>query len=175
MTERKSLCDLKTGDIVVVPHPMSNAFVVARIVATTKRGAKINYWSSSRGDWSPEVKTRFFDDVCVLADGTDPADASAALLEAWKRLYRGQQQAEIRHTEEVYRIASGVLAPPPDRTRALVAKLYCAGGCGCCRDDEGWEEAQAALGTLFDIPRYPDDSGFDWYIVRDEARQEGTI
>jgi hypothetical protein len=53
--------------------------------------------------------------------------------------------------------------------RGLVAKLYCASGCSCCRDDTEWEEASEELGELLDIPKYEDGSGRDWYTVRDEA------
>jgi hypothetical protein len=46
--------------------------------------------------------------------------------------------------------------------REWVAKLHKASGCSCCRDDEGWEAASDALGALLGIPRYSDDSGYDF-------------
>lgn len=50
-----------------------------------------------------------------------------------------------------------------EQGRYLVAKLYCASGCNCCRDDENWFAAEGALGELFGVPRYADDSGYDWF------------
>lgn len=55
--------------------------------------------------------------------------------------------------------------------RDLVAKLYCASGCSCCRDDDAWDAASKALGALLDIPKYEDRSGWDWYSVRDAISQ----
>ena len=52
--------------------------------------------------------------------------------------------------------------------RDLVAKLWCASGCSCCRDDTAWEAASEALGELLDAPKWPDGSdGHNWYAIRD--------
>ena len=59
-----------------------------------------------------------------------------------------------------------------DALRDLVATLWCAGGCACCRDDDAWEKASNELAELFGVPRYEDGSGYDWYSVRDAALQE---
>jgi len=55
------------------------------------------------------------------------------------------------------------------QVRVEVAKLYCASGCSCCRDDKGWYAAANALGEALAIPKYEDGSGHDFYQVRDEA------
>lgn len=57
-----------------------------------------------------------------------------------------------------------------DKVRDLVAKLYCAAGCSCCRDDDVWYEAAEELGELLEVPKYDDGSGRDWYSVRDAAK-----
>ena len=59
-----------------------------------------------------------------------------------------------------------------EKVRDLVAKLYCASGCSCCRDDEAWDDAEGQLAKLLGIPEYDDGSGYDWYSVRDAARKE---
>jgi hypothetical protein len=61
-----------------------------------------------------------------------------------------------------------------DEIRALVASLYCAAGCNCCRDDAGWFAASEALGKLLGAPNYSDGSGVDWYSVRDAARAKAS-
>jgi hypothetical protein len=53
-----------------------------------------------------------------------------------------------------------------EQLRRFVADLVTSSGCSCCRDDEGWEEAQDALGKKLDVARYYDDSGWDWYKYR---------
>jgi hypothetical protein len=55
-----------------------------------------------------------------------------------------------------------------DNVRREVARLHYASGCSCCRDDDEWDAAGAALGELLDIPPYDDGSGFDFSAVRDE-------
>lgn len=57
------------------------------------------------------------------------------------------------------------------KIKALVAKMYCAAGCSCCRDTDAWNESTNALAALFDVPAYSDDSGFDWYKIRDEIER----
>lgn len=66
-------------------------------------------------------------------------------------------------------VSQAELVSALEDARDLVAKLYCASGCSCCRDDEGWDAASNALGALFSVPRYSDDSGHDWRSVRDAA------
>lgn len=58
--------------------------------------------------------------------------------------------------------------------RDLVAKLYCAAGCSCCRDDETWNATAAELGELLGVPKYDDGSGHDWYGVRDAAKKAAS-
>lgn len=58
--------------------------------------------------------------------------------------------------------------------REWVAKLYCAAGCDCCRDTDGWYEAAGKLGEMLNIPKYDDGSGYDFYAVRDQALTQTT-
>jgi hypothetical protein len=60
-----------------------------------------------------------------------------------------------------------------EKVRDLVAKLYCAAGCSCCRDDDTWKEASETLALVLGVPAYEDGSGFDWYSVRDAAKEAG--
>lgn len=55
------------------------------------------------------------------------------------------------------------------QVRVDVAKLYCASGCSCCRDDEGWSAASNALGQALAIPKYEDGSGYNFYQICEEA------
>lgn len=57
-----------------------------------------------------------------------------------------------------------------DAVRDLVATLWCASGCSCCRDDDAWEKASHELAELLGIPKYDDGSGYDWYSVCDAAK-----
>ena len=57
-----------------------------------------------------------------------------------------------------------------DALRDLVATLWCASGCSCCRDDDAWEKASHELAELLGIPKYDDGSGYDWYSVCDAAK-----
>lgn len=59
-----------------------------------------------------------------------------------------------------------------EEIREQVARLYCASGCSCCRDDDGWRAASDRLGKLLDAPMYEDGSGYDWYAVRDEYKED---
>ena len=61
-----------------------------------------------------------------------------------------------------------ILTDEVDSVRDLVARLYCASGCDCCRDTETWETTADELARRFNIPRY-DDGGYNWYSVRDAA------
>ncbi|GEM_PF-5557137 len=79
----------------------------------------------------------------------------------------GQQSSEreAKLTAEIDRLLE---------VRTLVAKLWCASGCSCCRDDTAWNAASAALGDLFDVPKYEDGSGYDWYAIRDAAATQAS-
>jgi hypothetical protein len=56
--------------------------------------------------------------------------------------------------------------------RELVAKLYCASGCSCCRDVEAWFAAADELAKALCIPRFADDSGWDFWSVREAAKSK---
>lgn len=53
-----------------------------------------------------------------------------------------------------------------EEVRRVVADLLGAAGCSCCRDDRRWEDAQARLARLLDVPPYSDGSGFDFAPFR---------
>lgn len=75
---------------------------------------------------------------------------------------------ELQRAFAAHRIASQ--AELVEALKEWVAKLYCASGCSCCRDDAGWYAASARLGDLLGAPRYEDSPDtVDWYAVRDAA------
>jgi hypothetical protein len=81
----------------------------------------------------------------------------------------------VRHGREDERAKIAAEASQPtqsDALRDLVAALYCASGCSCCRDDDAWEKASAELGQLFNIPKYKNGYGYDWHSVHEAALQE---
>ena len=51
-----------------------------------------------------------------------------------------------------------------DELRELIARVIVSEGYGCC---EGRDHTalQAELAKALDIPRFPDDSGYDWWAV----------
>jgi hypothetical protein len=49
-----------------------------------------------------------------------------------------------------------------EQVKNLVCKLQLASGCSCCRDCDAWYAAKDALAEIFGLPRYNDDSGYDW-------------
>ena len=53
-----------------------------------------------------------------------------------------------------------------EQLRRFVADLVTSSGCSCCRDDEGWEQAQTNLGKKLDVAPYEDGSGWNWYKYR---------
>jgi len=55
-----------------------------------------------------------------------------------------------------------------EKVKGLVAVLYCASGCSCCRDDATWEASQEALAELLGVEPYDDNSGRDWHSVKNE-------
>lgn len=62
-----------------------------------------------------------------------------------------------------------------ERLRAEVIKLYCASGCSCCRDTEGWEAASNALGKMLGIEPYDDWSGHDWYAAKEALEVQNGL
>jgi len=46
--------------------------------------------------------------------------------------------------------------------RTAFAEYRRSEGCMCCQDKERHEEAENRLGKLLDIPRYADDSGYNF-------------
>jgi hypothetical protein len=81
-------------------------------------------------------------------------------LEAMARaLHAADQSAEVAR-----------LRKREETIKALIATLYCAAGCSCCRDCETWEDSSSKLGALLEVPKYDDDSGHDWYALRDRMK-----
>jgi hypothetical protein len=46
--------------------------------------------------------------------------------------------------------------------RRLVADLMSSSGCGCCRNYEKYEKTEGELAEMLHVPRYEDDSGWDF-------------
>lgn len=61
-----------------------------------------------------------------------------------------------------------ILREKLEEARRLVAKLYCASGCECCRNEKEWDSASDALGELFGVPRTDDGYWIDWYTVNQD-------
>lgn len=47
--------------------------------------------------------------------------------------------------------------------RQAVADYMSSEGCSCCRDVERHERNAERLALLLNVPRYSDDSGYDFY------------
>lgn len=63
--------------------------------------------------------------------------------------------AEREHVEAIKEHAVGV---------------WCSKGCTCCEDTERMEFHEAELAKLLDIPAYDDESGYQFYAIRDEIK-----
>jgi hypothetical protein len=96
-------------------------------------------------------------------DGRSKEEIRAALAAAYGDPAAYEAEITTLRAEIASRDAALVKA------RAWVSALYCASGCSCCRDDDGWEAASEVLAGLLDIPKYGDGSGFDFYAVRDDT------
>ena len=48
-----------------------------------------------------------------------------------------------------------------DLRKALADYMY-SEGCSCCRDNEKHKQASERLAQLLDIPKYEDESGYDF-------------
>ena len=49
-----------------------------------------------------------------------------------------------------------------DELRRAVADYMQSEGCSCCQDDVAHAQAEEELARLLDVPRYSDDSGFNF-------------
>ena len=91
------------------------------------------------------------------------------LREGVKRVENNNR--ELRGSKERVYAATDLRQPTQsDAVRDLVATLWCASGCSCCRDDDAWGKASHELAELLGIPKYDDGSGYDWYSVCDAAK-----
>lgn len=50
-----------------------------------------------------------------------------------------------------------------DELRRAVADYMRSEGCSCCRNDEAHTDAEARIAKLLKVPKYKDESGFDFY------------
>lgn len=53
--------------------------------------------------------------------------------------------------------------------RALADYMY-SEGCGCCRNHEAHDKNKARLGELLGVPKFDDDSGYDFSGFRSPRR-----
>lgn len=53
-----------------------------------------------------------------------------------------------------------------EKIRQAFADYKYSEGCGCCRNHEAHEKAEARLGELLEVERYPDGSGHDFNPFR---------
>lgn len=49
------------------------------------------------------------------------------------------------------------------KIRQALADYIRSEGCSCCRNIEAHDAAKEVLGKLLEVPRYSDDSGYDFY------------
>lgn len=54
--------------------------------------------------------------------------------------------------------------------RRAVADYMWSEGCSCCRDGDAHKEHEAALAKLLRVPKYPDDSGYDFGRFRTKKK-----
>lgn len=54
--------------------------------------------------------------------------------------------------------------------RRAVADYMYSEGCSCCRDTEAHEQAAEVLAKLLRVPRYQDDSGYNFAHFRSRVR-----
>lgn len=52
--------------------------------------------------------------------------------------------------------------------RQALADYMRSEGCGCCRDRDAHTAAQERLGKLLNVPKYADNSGYDFSKFRSE-------
>lgn len=50
--------------------------------------------------------------------------------------------------------------------RTAIADYMSSEGCSCCRDYEAHLEHQEVLGKLLEVPKYSDESGYDFSLFR---------
>ena len=50
--------------------------------------------------------------------------------------------------------------------------IWCAKGCTCCEDTPAMELHETELAKLLDIAPYDDGSGYDYYSVRDQLKEQ---
>lgn len=100
-----------------------------------------------------------------MSDDKERQRQRAAMIDAIE-----QYTEERMNDENTNGSRSGEQPTQNDALRDLVATLWCASGCSCCRDDDAWEKASHELAELFGIPKYDDGSGYDWYSVCDAAK-----
>ncbi len=55
-----------------------------------------------------------------------------------------------------------------EQIRQAIADYMWAEGCSCCQDTERHDDAENRLGQLLEVPRYSDDSGYDFSQFRTE-------
>lgn len=53
--------------------------------------------------------------------------------------------------------------------QALADYMY-SEGCGCCRSDDDHDEAAAVLAKLLKVPKYSDNSGYNFYRYRTKKK-----
>lgn len=57
--------------------------------------------------------------------------------------------------------------------REAFADYVVSEGCSCCRNHEAHDAAEAVLGKLLRVSKYPDGSGYDFYKYCSTNKPEG--
>lgn len=105
MYDKTPLEELQPGDAIIIPHPASDAYVLARVVNLTKRGARVNYWSSRLGDWGTDERTRFIDRAHLIAPGAEFQKVSEKLQDAFMAMHNELRAVRDKHLQAVSDIA----------------------------------------------------------------------
>lgn len=57
-----------------------------------------------------------------------------------------------------------------EKMRNVIADYRYSEGCSCCRDIDAHEENTKRIGELLDIPKFSDDSGYDFSEYRTKTK-----
>ena len=84
-----------------------------------------------------------------------------------EKLHKGDFKMLVRNLRKEQQPTDGL-----DALRNAFADVWAAKGCGCCCDHAALDEAADRMGRLLEVPRYDDDSGYDFYQFRTPTPQE---
>lgn len=105
--------DIEPGMLLVIPHPYSDAFVLARAVRKTRRAVFVSYWSARDNNWAEQDSIRYVEKAIVADPGCDCNAVADALLAAFMAMRAAIDAAKKAHNQAVLQIAIGPMWKPP--------------------------------------------------------------